>query len=470
MINIYDETQGAVTPELIELINRVAGIAVKVGQLHYAADIELTITDAESIKEINAEQRGIDAVTDVLSFPMVDWQGGEDPEDEVDPDTGALFLGDIMICLERAKEQAEEYGHSLEREIGFLTAHGVLHLLGYDHIEPEDEQEMLSAQKKIMRIAELPRDGQNDYEEETDETEVTTSGFAALIGRPNVGKSTIMNYLVEEKVSIISDRPQTTRNQIRGIYTKDGCQIVFIDTPGMHTPRTRLGNYMMSAARAAVGEVDTIIAVFDGHAGVGKGDRAIIEELTSKGERDIICVLNKVDLIDEERKAHQLRLLGSYPCFKCVIPVSAVRGDGMQQLEQTVRGEMPEGPAYFPADMYTDQPERFLVAEIIREKTLKLLFEEVPHGIGVDIVEFKEREDSDIIDINVNILCERSSHKGIIIGRPGAMLKKIGSQARSDIESLLGNPVNLQLWVKVRDDWRNSAVTLQELGYNEKEF
>lgn len=291
------------------------------------------------------------------------------------------------------------------------------------------------------------------------------SGFVAIVGRPNVGKSTLMNSMVGEKISIISDKPQTTRNRIQCVLTRANYQIIFIDTPGLHKPKNKLGEYMVQVAKGALEEVDVVLFMVDIWEGIGGGDRFIAEEL-KKVETPVILVANKVDRVksveNAEKMAQELCQEGG---FDEVILVSALNGTNLDKLENTIVSYLPEGPKYYPDDMVTDQPERFVVAELIREKALELLEEEVPHGIGVEVTAFKEREDKNIIDIYATIYCEKKSHKGIVIGKGGSMLREIGSRARRDIERLLGVHVYLELWVKVRENWRNNIVDLKNLGY-----
>ena len=290
------------------------------------------------------------------------------------------------------------------------------------------------------------------------------SGFIAIMGRPNVGKSTLMNAMVGEKVAIVSNRPQTTRNRIMGIYTEKDAQIVFLDTPGLHTPRTRLGEYMMKAAKDALQGIDALIVMVDATA-VGKHDDQIVEDM-SRYEVKKALVLNKIDLLPKESL---LALMQRYQAagYDDIVPVSARTGDGLAQLRALLVSYLPEGPQYFPPDAVTDQPERLICAELIREKALLHLRDEVPHGIGVEMLAMKRR--GDLMEIHATIYCERAAHKGIIIGKQGAMLRRIGQEARQDIEGLLGMRVNLQLWVKVREDWRNRPEDLRTLGYEDKE-
>lgn len=287
------------------------------------------------------------------------------------------------------------------------------------------------------------------------------SGFVAIIGRPNVGKSTLMNALVGEKVAIVSNKPQTTRNRIMGVATGDDWQMVFLDTPGLHTPRTKLGEYMVRSINDALDGVDALIVMVDAGA-VGKQDREIIERM-GKYEVPKILAVNKIDSIKREALASLLDTMHELP-YDAVIPISAYNGDNMTQLKEVLISYLPEGPKYFPSDMITDQPERLLCAEIIREKALRNLREEIPHGIGVEMQAITKISDT-LTEIHATIYCERDSHKRIIIGKQGSMLQKIGTEARYDIERLLGTHIALKLWVKIREDWRNRKDDLRTLGY-----
>ena len=290
------------------------------------------------------------------------------------------------------------------------------------------------------------------------------SGFVAILGRPNVGKSSIMNRFVGEKVAIVSNHPQTTRSRLLGVATHADWQIVFVDTPGLHKPRTKLGQYMVKAANDAREGVDAVLCVVDGQF-IGAGDRAILEDVAKMACPKFLAV-NKIDLCEPEKLMPQLQKLNDLG-FDQIVCVSARRGDRMDGLLSMLVSAMPEGPKYFPDDMMTDQPERVLCAEIIREKALWNLRDEVPHGVGVEMLSIKEVRPG-LTEIHANIYCERASHKSIIIGKQGAMLGKIGSEARRDIEKLLDTHVSLKLWVKVREDWRNRAGDLRALGYEDE--
>jgi GTP-binding protein Era len=291
------------------------------------------------------------------------------------------------------------------------------------------------------------------------------SGFVTIIGRPNVGKSTLINRLLGERVSIISNKPQTTRNSIRCIYTTSEYQVVFIDTPGIHKPKHMLGEYMVKTANESLKGVDVVVVMFDCSTDIGPADLQIAE-VAGKVSSPVILVLNKIDKVSKSRLQQiAASLIMHEDYFDSIIPISAGTGENLEVLMKEIVKHLPEGPKYFPEDIYTDMPEKFIVSEIIREKILELTSEEVPHGTAVDITSMKEREEKDIIDIEATIFCEKDSHKGIIIGRHGSMLKEIGSRARLDIESLLSCKINLQLWVKVKNDWRDNRNALKSFGY-----
>ena len=289
------------------------------------------------------------------------------------------------------------------------------------------------------------------------------SGFVAILGRPNVGKSNIMNRIVGEKVAIVSNHPQTTRNKLLGVATGPDWQLVFVDTPGLHKPRTKLGEYMMKSASDAREGVDAVLAVVDGQR-IGGGDRAVLSDIQSMNCPRFLAV-NKIDIVPPEKLMPQLAELNEFH-FDQIFSVSARTGENIDLLTQKLIEAMPEGPKYFPDDMITDQPERVMCAEIIREKALNNLRDEIPHGVGVEMLQIKKVSDN-LTEIHANVYCEKEYHKSIIIGKQGAMLGRIGSQARVDIERLLGTKVMLKLWVKVRLDWRNRAGDLRTLGYED---
>ena len=275
------------------------------------------------------------------------------------------------------------------------------------------------------------------------------SGFVTLIGRPNVGKSTLMNMLIGEKISIISSKPQTTRNKIQTILTTDNAQVVFIDTPGLHTAKSKLGEYMVKSAETTMNDVDLVLYLIEPFEKIKDSDKAILDRLKNV-TTPVFLVINKIDTINKEEL---FKVISSYKevyDFKEIIPISALKQQNKEDLLKHIEKYLPEGPKYFPEDMITDQPEKQIVSEIIREKALYLLQEEIPHGIAVEVTSMKKRKEKDIYDIDATIYCERDSHKGIIIGKQGSMLKKIGTNARKDIQRFLGTSINLQIWIKVK--------------------
>ena len=293
------------------------------------------------------------------------------------------------------------------------------------------------------------------------------SGFVSIVGRANVGKSTLMNNVVGEKIAIMSDKPQTTRNTIQAVYTDEDCQIVFLDTPGIHKPKNKLGEFMVKSATDAFKNVDLVLFVVDDSKKIGPGDRKIIEDL--KGiKTPVILVLNKIDKLEEAELFELMHLYSKEEVFKEIVPISALKGRNVNELLKVIGKYLEEGPKYFPDYMITDQPERVLVSELIREKVLHYLNDEVPHGVAVEVERMKSRNDKDIVDISAVIYCERDSHKGIIIGKNGRKLKGIGKSAREDMELLLGSKINLQLWVKVKENWRNLQNYISDFGYNDK--
>ncbi|AIG25761.1 GTPase Era [Brevibacillus laterosporus] len=297
--------------------------------------------------------------------------------------------------------------------------------------------------------------------------ETFKSGFVSIIGRPNVGKSTLLNQVVGQKVAIMSNKPQTTRNQIRAVYTSDKGQFIFIDTPGIHKAKSKLGDYMVAAAENTLNEVDLVLFVIDATEKRGAGEEYILERL-KKVNTPVFLVINKIDqihpeellpLIDEYRKHHD---------FKQIVPISALQGNNTDALLQSILLEMPEGPMYYPADQVTDHPERFIVAELIREKVLHLTREEIPHSIAVTVEEMKRGENGKTLYIYAAIYVERDSQKGILIGKRGDMLKEISKRARMDMERLLGEKIFLEVWVKVKKDWRNQERMLRNFGFYEE--
>lgn len=289
------------------------------------------------------------------------------------------------------------------------------------------------------------------------------SGFVAIIGRPNVGKSTLMNHLIGQKIAIMSDKPQTTRNKIHGVYTTNDTQIVFLDTPGIHKPQSKLGNYMMQTAESALKEVEAALFLIDAAEGLGGGDRFIIEQL-KKVKTPVFLVMNKIDKVEPEQLLPMITQYNELYEFAEIVPISALKGNNVDTLLKQISRYLPEGPQYYPADQITDHPEQFVCSELIREKILHMTREEIPHSIAVTIEDMRVKENG-VVYIGAVIFVERDSQKGIIIGKKGELLKEVGKQARKDIEALLGSRIFLELWVKVKKDWRNQERVLKDLGF-----
>ncbi len=295
------------------------------------------------------------------------------------------------------------------------------------------------------------------------------SGFATLIGRPNVGKSTLMNHLIGQKIAITSNKPQTTRNRIQTVYTSEEGQIVFLDTPGIHRAKNKLGEYMVNVAERTLGEVDVVLWLVEPTDFIGKGELHIAQQLR-KSKVPVILIMNKIDTVDKNDIPRFMDGYREICDFADMIPVCALRGVNMDRVIRAIFKYLPYGPKFYDDDTVTDQPQRQIAAELIREKALRCLEEEIPHGIAVSIEKMQERRGAEIMDIEATIICEKDSHKGIIIGKGGAMLRKIGSQARREIEKMLEMQVNLQLWVKVKKDWRDSDFMIKNFGYDKKEL
>ncbi|MBQ5976711.1 MAG: GTPase Era [Oscillospiraceae bacterium] len=293
--------------------------------------------------------------------------------------------------------------------------------------------------------------------------EMTKSAMITICGRPNVGKSTLTNALVGEKIAIVSNKPQTTRNRITGIVSRGSTQFVLLDTPGFHKPRTKLGDYMVGVVRESVADVDGVLLLVEPVAAVGPQEEALLERLRESGA-PVILVINKIDTVERTRLLEVIAAYAPLYDFEAVIPVSARTGEGLDELLDEMEKFAAEGPHFFPDDMITDQPERQICAELLREKLLQCLDKEIPHGTAVELTRFTEREDG-VVELEATIYCEKDSHKGIIIGKKGAMLKKIGELARADMEEFLGTKVYLQTWVKVKENWRDSVGLLRNFGF-----
>ncbi len=452
-----------VTASLRALAKKVIVATLDDSEIDFPVEISLTFVDNDEIQKLNKEYREKDTPTDVLSFPM--FENGEIEYDDESDEPCAL--GDIVISLERAVEQAEEYGHSLEREVGFLCVHSVLHLLGYDHeTSEEDEEYMNETCEDVLTSLGLHR--AMTTSEVTDEIPVEDmkTAFISIVGRPNVGKSTLLNAIVGEKVAAVSKKPQTTRDRITGIHTLGCEQYVFVDTPGLHKPKNKLGEYMVNAAKTAIPDTDVVVLVVESGENITAADRDIIENLKAF-KLPAILVINKTDIAKKDKLLVTIDKYSKMFDFKSIIPISALTGEGvdivMEELKPFLRNER----WYFPEDMVTDQTVRQIAAEIIREKLLRLLDEEIPHGTAVTIEDYVEKPN--IVEIRAEIYCEKEAHKKIIIGKNGETLKKAATYARGDIEELAGKKVYLNLWVKVKENWRDSELNMARLGFKKED-
>ena len=296
--------------------------------------------------------------------------------------------------------------------------------------------------------------------------EIKKSGMIAIVGRPNVGKSTLTNALVGEKIAIVTNKPQTTRNRICAVLNRDECQFVFMDTPGLHRARTRLGDYMVKVVRDSVADVDAVMLLVEPIPHVGGPEEELIQRIKGLGVPSVL-VINKIDTVKKDELLAVMQAYGEKHSFDAILPISAKNGEGLEDLLQVLSEFLPEGPQLFPEDMVTDQPERQVCAEIVREKLLLCLDKEIPHGTAVEVTRFVERDD-EVIEMDATIYCEKDSHKGIIIGKGGAMLKKISTLARQDIERFMGTKVFLQTWVKVKENWRDNLNLIQNFGYRDE--
>ncbi|AOV07883.1 GTPase Era [Sporosarcina ureilytica] len=298
---------------------------------------------------------------------------------------------------------------------------------------------------------------------------VFKSGFISIIGRPNVGKSTFLNRVVGQKIAIMSDKPQTTRNKVQGVVTTDDAQMIYIDTPGIHKPKHRLGDFMVKVARNTLSEVDIIMFMVNAEQKIGPGDRFIIEMLKNT-DTPVFLIINKIDLVHPDDLLETIVSYTSEYEFAEIVPISALNGNNTEKLLETLKTYLPEGPKYYPDEQVTDHPERFIISEFIREKVLHLTREEIPHSVAVVIEQIEREKDRDIVNVMATIVVDRDSQKGIVIGKKGALLKEIGTKARKDIEMLLGSRVFLELWVKVQKDWRNRPTRLKEFGFNDDDY
>ncbi len=461
-----DQDKIELTSSLRSVVKKAITAALDYQEIDFPVEISVTFTDNEKIHALNKEYREKDAPTDVLSFPM--FENGEIEYDDESDEPCAI--GDIVISLEKAVEQAAEYGHSLEREAAFLAVHSVLHLLGFDHETSEDDDVYMKESAEdiltgigltrnvVLENADTKNAGVPIKEQKT--------LFVSLIGRPNVGKSTLMNAIVGEKVAAVSKKPQTTRKRITGIHTDGTEQYVFIDTPGLHKPKNKLGEFMVDAANSAIPDADAVVFVAEVMDRIPTQDKEIAERI-KKSKLPCVLVLNKTDITKKDKLLVAIAEYSKMCDFVSIIPTSALNGENVSIVIDELRPFLKNEPWYYAEDAVTDQPIRVMAAEIIREKLLRILDDEIPHGTAVTIEDYVDEEK--IARIRAEIYCEKEAHKKIIIGKNGATLKKAATFAREDIEEMTGKKVFLDIWVKVKENWRDSELSISRLGFKKDE-
>ena len=448
--------------------------------------VDVRLVGEDAIRKLNAEYREKDRVTDVLSFPILDMTDGK-LSDKLMPydfsyveEKKILPIGDVVICPEKAKKQAEEYGHSMLREMVFLAVHSFLHLLGFDHENGRDEDIMFSKQDEIMNEIGLPRasDTLPVSEDEHPVGEMLAHcGYCALVGRPNVGKSTLLNTISGMKLAIVSHKPQTTRNNIQAIYNRDDAQVIFVDTPGIHKPQSKLSEFMVDSSFRAAKGADVVVLMADGRFEKPASVEIRAAEMAKKLKKPMILAVNKADAVSKESLLPLILNYSKIAEFSDIVPISALKDDGVDELMNAIIRLLPSQPRYFPIEEVTDQSEREISSELIREQILHYTNEEIPHGTAVEIDSFEEVLKDDAVDsydrslirIHASIICEKDSHKSILLGKNGQMIKRIGTAARENIEKMTECKVFLDLHVKVRKDWKNREVFLDEFGYKKKD-
>ena len=423
--------------------------------------ITLSFVSKTKIKKLNKETRNIDKVTDVLSYPYTELKAGEklnleDYKLYIDQTDNTLTIGDIYICLDRAKEQAEEYGHSLKREVCFLFCHGLLHCCGYDHIEEKDAKIMEEMQNKILNKLNITR------------AVNFKSGFVTILGETNAGKSTLINALVGEHVAIVSPKSQTTRENIQGIYNDKDSQIVFVDTPGYHKRANKVDDEMDKHIATAQEDTEIVLMLITANKPLVNQYEKLNEKVSANAKK--ILLINKIDETKYERLYPQLAELNAVAKVDEILPISALKKKNVDVLLDMVKKYLPTYDyemRYYPVDEYTDKNLRHMCAEIIREKALLLLDDEIPHGVQVVVTDYKESTKP--VEIYAELYCEKENHKAIVLGKNGEMIKKISTMARKSIESLIGEQINLQVFVKVKPNWRNDIKAITEFGLNVSE-
>lgn len=450
------EFLGKATNEIKQEFERVFNAIQQKFLLPKNIKVNVNFVSETKIKKLNKSTRNIDKVTDVLTYPYINLKVGQklkvqDYVMDIDPEDNTLTIGDIYICSAVATRQAEEYKHSFKREMCFLFCHGMLHILGYDHIEKADETLMIEMQKNILTELGITRE---DFR----------CGFVTIVGKTNVGKSTLINRLVGQHVAIVSPKSQTTRENIIGVYNDKNTQIVFVDTPGYHKRANKIDDEMDKNIAIANQDTEIVLMLISAKQSLQEQFDEMLKKVNTDAYK--ILVINKVDETTYEKLYPQLAKLDVKQADE-IIPISAQKGTNCDKLLEIIKQHLPTfnyEMRYFPIDEYTDKTVRQMVAELVREKALYLLDDEIPHGIQVVVNEYKENETP--IQICADIYCERDSHKAIILGKGGAMIKEISTKARMSIEKFVGKPVRLELYVKVKQGWRNDIKAITEFGLN----
>ena len=449
------EFNSKVDEKIMQNLTRVYRAVADFAHLPKRIKVNLSFVDEKTIRRLNKDTRNIDKVTDVLTYPYIELKPKEklklsDYKLEIDPDDNRLLIGDIYICTKRAEEQSKEYGHSLNREMCFLFCHGLLHVLGYDHIEKEDEEVMTKFQNEILDKLNIRREN-------------FKCGFVTIIGETNTGKSTLINQLVGEKVAIVSPKSQTTRENIKGVYNDATTQIVFVDTPGYHKRKTKIDAEMDKQISDATEDTEILLILLDAKKPLLEQYEKMEKKLSSNAKK--ILLINKIDEVKYEKTYPQLAQLSKVAKVDEILPISALKGTNCDVLIEMIKKYLPAFDfemRYYPLDIYTDKNLRELSAEIIREQALLCLDDEVPHGIQVVVTQFKENTDP--VEIYADLYCERESHKPIILGKNGEKIKEISTKSRMAIEKLLERHINLQIYVKVKENWRNDMRYIAEFG------
>ena len=451
------EFNSRIDEKIMQNLTKVYEAVADFAHLPKRIKVNLSFVDEKTIRELNKDTRNIDKVTDVLTYPYVELRPKEklklsDYELEMDPDDNRLLIGDIYICIKRAEEQSKEYGHSLNREMCFLFCHGLLHILGYDHIKKEDEEVMTGLQTEILDKLNIKREN-------------FKCRFVTIIGETNTGKSTLINQLVGEKVAIVSPKSQTTRENIKGVYNDKNSQIVFVDTPGYHKRKTKFDDEMDKQISDATEDTEILLILLDAKKPLVEQYEKMEKKLSSYAKK--ILLINKIDEVKYEKTYPQLAQLSKVAKVDEILPISALKGTNCEILIDMIKKYLPTYDfemRYYPLDIYTDKNLRETSAEIIREKALLCLDDEVPHGIQVVVTDFKEEKD--LVEIYADLYCEKESHKPIILGKNGEKIKEISTKSRLTIEWIIEKQVNLNIYVKVKENWRNDARAIAEFGLN----